>query len=162
MKTLHIRIILISGIVIGVITIAYFTNYDFTPITKENTFGINALVIHRSPGLGCPTTDCHFPDYYLKINSKSKTFLLGYNICDENSCVGKDGLSVSLPMVDVLHPNYQELALPDNLPWKDGDSVDIKIKVPSSFIFDSAFTFDSSTVKKIWVDLGKSEIVRSS
>ena len=161
MKTLHLSIILL-GIVIGVTTILYLTIYDFTPVTKENTFGINALVIHRPPGLGCPTVDCHFPDYYLKINSKSKTFLLGYNICDGNSCVKKDGLTISLPVTDALHPNYQELALPDNLSWKDGDLLNMQVKVPTSFILDSAFTFDSSTAKKIWVDLGKSEIVRSS
>ena len=131
-------------------------------MTKENTFGINALVIHRPSGLGCPTTDCHFPDYYLKINSKSKTFLLGYDICDGNSCVKQDGLAISLPLVDVLHPDYQELALPDNLPWKDGDPVSIQVKIPSSFILDSSFAFDSTHATKTWVDLGKSEIVRSS
>ena len=161
MKTLYL-VILIAGCVNGAFAIWYFTSYDSTSMTKENTFGINALVIHRPPSMACPTADCHFPDYYLKINSKSRTFLLGYNICDGNSCVKQNGLAISLPLVDVLHPDYQELALPDNLPWKDGDPVSILVQVPSSFISDSAFTFDSTHTQKIWVDLGKSEIVRSS
>lgn len=140
----------------------YLTSYDPTPVTTENNFGINALVIHSPPYMACPTEDCKQPDYYLKINSKSKTFLIGYNICDENSCVKQDGLAISLPLVDVLHPDYQKLPLPDNLSWKDGDSINIQVKVPNSFIFDNAITFDSTHTPKIWVDLGKSDIVRSS
>lgn len=137
--------------------------YDPAPITKENNFGINALVIHSLGVGGCPTEEsCIYHDHYLKINSKLKTFLVGYNICDGNSCVKKDGLVVSLPVLDVLHPDYQKLQLPDNLPWKDGDFVNIQVKIPNSFIFDNAFTLDSAHIQKIWIDLGKSEIVRSS
>src|SRR5574338_1245248 len=161
----EMKILRLAMIVIGSIATAFVVwnimNYDATPITKENTFGINALVIHRPIGLGCPITDCHFPDYYLKINSKLKTFLVGYNICDGISCIKKDGMAIPLPVIDVLHPDYQELPLPDNLPWKDGDSVSIQVKIPNSFIFDNATSFDSTNDPKIWVDLGKSEIVRS-
>jgi hypothetical protein len=161
MKTLHLTIISV-GCIIGVFITWYFTSYDPAPVTKENNFGLSALIIHRPIGLGCPTADCHFPDYYLKINSKSKTFLVGYNICDGNSCVKKDGLAISLPVLDILHPEYQELPLPDNLSWKDGDSVNIQVKVPSSSVIDNTLYFDPSHTPNIWVDLGKSEIVRSS
>lgn len=155
-------VVIIAAIAISVSTIWYIINYDPTPVTRDNTFGLSALVIHRPPGMECPTTDCHFPDYYLKINSKLKTFLVGFNICDGNSCVRQDGTSIQLPVADALLPDYQELALPNNLPWKDGDLVDIKIKVPNSFIFDNATSFDLEHTPKIWVDLSKSEIVRSS
>lgn len=157
MKTLHVSIIAIVCIAIAS-TVWYFTSYDPTLVTKENDFGINALVIHRPAGLGCPTADCHFPDYYLKINSKSKTFITGYNICDGNSCVKQEGLEIPLPLVDVLHPDYKELPLPDNLTWKDGDSVDIKVKAPSTLIMG----ITNSSIPTIWIDLGISEIVRSS
>src|SRR5574337_1855388 len=110
MKTLYLSIIVIACI-ISVSMTWYFTSYDPTPVTKENDFGINALVIHHPVGLGCPTADCHFPDYYLKINSKSKTFITGYNVCDGNSCVKQEGLEIPLPLVDVLHPDYKELPL---------------------------------------------------
>lgn len=158
MKILHLSIIVIACTV-SVSMVWYFTSYDPTPVTKENDFGINALVIHR-PFLGCPVVEnCIHPDYYLKINSNSSTFLTGYNICDGNSCIKKDRLFISLPVVDVLHPNYQEIPLPDNLPWKDGDFVDIKVKAPSSMILDISISSRNAT---IWIDLGTSEIVRSS
>jgi|SRR6185312_5566344 len=157
MKTLHYSII-VTACIISVSMVWYFTSYDPTTVTKENDFGINALIIHRPAGLGCPTTGCYFPDYYLKINSNSKTFITGYNICDGNSCAKKDGLFIPLPVVDVLHPNYQEIPLPDNLFWKDGDFVDIKVKAPSALIMG----ITNSSIPTIWIDLGMSEIVRSS
>jgi len=144
-----------------VLVTLYFTSYDPTPVTKENNFGVSALVIHQPPG-GCPMEKCSPPDHFLKINSKLKTFLVGYYICDANYCVKKDGMSISLPVLDVLHPDYQKLPLPDNLPWKDGDPVNIQVKVPSSSIIDNVPYFDPSHTPNIWVDLGKSEIVRSS
>ncbi|MBI3640705.1 MAG: hypothetical protein HY223_10440 [Thaumarchaeota archaeon] len=160
-KSKIIYIATISSSTIG--TMLFFLYYyDPTPVTKENTFGINALVIHSLGVSGCPTEEsCIYHDHYLKINSKLQTFLVGYNICDGNSCVKKDGLAVSLPVLDVLHPDYQKLQLPDNLPWKDGDSVNIQVKVPSASIIDNTLYFDASH-PNIWVDLGKSEIVRSS
>src|ERR1700687_632490 len=111
MKTLHLSMIVITGIIVAFM-VWYFTNYDPTPVTKENNFGVNALVIHHHIGTGCPTENCHYPEHYMHINSKLHTFLLGYNICDVNSCIKKDGLAISLPVLDVLHPNYQELPLP--------------------------------------------------
>jgi len=162
MKTLQLSIIVVACIGVASV-ILNFASYDPTPVTKENNFGINALVVHQHISTGCPTENCPYPEHYLKINSKFHgEFLVGYNICDENSCVKKDGIAISLPVVDVLHPDYQKLQLPDNLPWKDGDSVNIQVKVLNGFISDSAFTLDPSHDPKIWVDLGKSEIVRSS
>lgn len=161
MKTLHYSMIAIACIITASM-IWYFTSHDPTPVTTENNFGINALVIHSPPYMACPTEDCRQPDYYLKINSKLKIFLVGYNICDGSSCIKQDGLAISLPLADVSHPDYQKLSLPDNLSWKDGDSINIQVKVPNSFIFDNATTFDSTHTPKTWVDLGESEIVRSS
>ena len=157
MKAMRFSVIVIVCI-ISVSMAWYFTSYDSTPVTTENDFGINALVIHR-PFMGCPVVEnCIHPDYYLKINSNSKTFITGYNICDGNSCVKQVGLSISLPLVNILHPNYQELPLPDSLSWKDGDFVDIKVKAPSTLIMG----ITNSSIPTIWIDLGKSEIVRSS
>ncbi|MDE1725545.1 MAG: hypothetical protein KGH76_06585 [Thaumarchaeota archaeon] len=158
MKTLHLAIIVIACIV-SISMTWYFTSYDSIPVTTRNDFGINALVIHHPASMGCPTTDCHFPDYYLKINSNSKTFITGYDICDGNLCAKKDELFIPLPIVDVLHPNYQEIPLPDNLSWKDGDFVNIKVKAPSSAISCIRISSCNAT---FWIDLGTSEIVRSS
>ncbi|MDE1839040.1 MAG: hypothetical protein KGH87_03875 [Thaumarchaeota archaeon] len=161
MKTLYLSIIAIACIITASM-VWYFTSYDPTPVTTENNFGINALVIHSSTSMGCPTEDCHYPDHYLKITSRSNTFLVGYNICDGNSCVKQDELAIPLTHSNSIPPDYQKIRLPDNLPWKDGDLVNIQVKIPTTFISDSSFTFDSSTAQKIWVDLAKSEIVKSS
>lgn len=155
MKILYLSIIVITGMIVASM-IWYFTSYDSTPVTKENNFGVNALVIHHHITT-CPE-NCPYPEHYMNINSKLQTFLLGYNICDGNSCIKKDGLAIPLPVLDVLHPNYQELPLPDNFPWKDGDSINIQVKVPSTFISDSSSVFDSDHTPKIWVDLGESKI----
>jgi hypothetical protein len=158
MKIMYFTIITAGCIL--VLTILCVTNYDPTPITKDNIFGITALVIHR-PVFSCPFTDCHFPDYYLKINSKSKAFLLGYDICDGMFCAKRNDVVIPLPLMDVLHPDYLELPLPDNLFWRDGDTVNMRVKVSTSLANDT-LTFDSTLARKTWIDLGKSEIVRSS
>ncbi|MDE1764275.1 MAG: hypothetical protein KGH88_08530 [Thaumarchaeota archaeon] len=161
MKTLHYSIIVIACI-ITISVVWYLTSYDPTPVTTENNFGIHALVVHSPPYMACPTEDCRQPDYYLKMNSKLKTVLVGYNVCDGNSCVEKDDLAVSLPLEDVLHPDYAKLPLPDDLSWKDGDSVNIWVKVPNSSMIGGTLYFDFSNAQNVWIDLGKSEIVRSS
>ncbi|HEX5358869.1 MAG TPA: hypothetical protein VFW99_03025 [Candidatus Nitrosotalea sp.] len=153
--------ILVSGCVIGAFGVWYLTSYDFTPITKENTLGINALVVYNHIST-CPNgDDACYSDHYLKITSRSNTFLLGYNICDGNSCVKQDGLAISLPISNSIPPDYQKVRLPE-LYWKDGDLINIQVKVPTSFTSNSTLPFDSSDAQKTWVDLGKSEIVRSS
>jgi len=53
MKTLHISIIVIACIVAASV-IWYFTSYDPTPVTKENNFGISALVIHSPMSRDAP------------------------------------------------------------------------------------------------------------
>ncbi|MDE1763905.1 MAG: hypothetical protein KGH88_06640 [Thaumarchaeota archaeon] len=160
MKTLYVAIIAIPCIIAASV-MWYLTSYDPTPVTTENNFGVNVLVIHSPLYMECPTEDCKQPDYYLKINSKSKVLLEGYDICDGNSCIKKDGIAIPLPVLDVLHPDYAKLPLPNDLPWKDGDSVDIQVKVPNSSMIGNVLYFDLST-PSTWVDLGKSEIVRSS
>lgn len=163
MKTLPRLIVIgICCSIIGIFAIWYVTNHDFTPITKENTFGINALMIHSSAGMQCPTEDCHYPDHYLKITSRSNTFLVGYNICDGNSCVKQDGLAIPLHNSNSIPPDYQKVRLPDNLSWKDGDLINIQVKILTTIVSDNVSTFDSSTAQKVWVDLGKSEIVASN
>lgn len=161
MKNLHYCIIVIVCAVAASV-IWYLASYDPTPVTTTNNFGVNALVIHSPPYMACPTEDCKHPDYYLKTNSKSKTLLVGYDICDGISCVKKDGITIPLPLLDVLHPDYAKLSLPSDLSWKDGDSVNIWVKVPSSSMIGGALYFDPSNTQNVWVDLGKSEIVRSS
>lgn len=121
-------------------------------------FGITALIIYHPPdvclNLVPPSNNvtvhsCPPNKFYLKINSNSTTYLMGYNICDGNSCATNNALSLILPLNNGLNPDYQMIGLPVNLPWKYGDTVGIKLYVSP--------TDDNKTSSL--VDLGNSAIV---
>ncbi len=135
------------------------------PVTSRNTqttdtknhdpFGITALVIYHPPDIclvppsNTTTSRCPQNNFYLKINSNSTAYLLGYNICDGNSCTKSNGLSISLPINTGLKPDYQMIGLPVNLQWKYGDVTSIQLEVSS--------TLDNNT--GILADIGNSTIV---
>lgn len=124
--------------------------------TKINDpFGITALIIYSPPSvcLSSPSNttmpSCPPNNFYLKINSNSTAYLLGYNICDGESCTKKNDLSVLLPINILLKPDYQMIGLPVNLQWKYGDTVHIQLEVSPNA--------DNKTASLI--DLGNSTIV---
>ena len=126
--------------------------------TGTNPFGITALIIYHPPDLCLDSPSHSVPSsmpscppnkFYLKINSNSTAYLMGYNICDGNSCATNNTISLILPLNTGLNPDYQMIGLPVNLPWKYGDTVDIQIK--------ASHTDDNRTMSLI--DLGNSRIV---
>ncbi|MDE1876845.1 MAG: hypothetical protein KGH86_08505, partial [Thaumarchaeota archaeon] len=76
-------------------------------------------------------------------------YLLGYNICDGESCAKNNNLSILLPLNIPLKPNYQMIGLPVNLQWKYGDTVNIQLEVSST----------TNNETGLLVDLGNSTIV---
>jgi hypothetical protein len=128
---------------------------NITNTKVNNPFGIVALVIYH-PASGClgpmsntTTIGCSPNDFYLKIGSNSTAYLMGYNICDDNSCANNNNLSLLLPINTVLNPNYQLLGLPVNLQWKYGDAVHIQLEVSP----------DADNKTASLIDLGNSTIV---
>ncbi|MDE1876878.1 MAG: hypothetical protein KGH86_08675, partial [Thaumarchaeota archaeon] len=119
-----------------------------TNIQNNDPFGITALVIYH-PFLGCLSSDCPPNNFYLKINSNATAYLTGYNICDKDSCVRNNTLSVLLPINTILKPNYARIELPENLKWVDGGMVNIQLEVSPNA--------DNRTASLI--DLGNSTIV---
>lgn len=125
---------------------------------SNDPFGITALIIYHPPDVclnlvppsnnvtmhGCPPNT-----FYLKINSASPTYLMGYNICDGDSCTKANDISVLLPIKDVLTPNFQMIGLPVDLKWKYGDTVEIQLYASS--------TNDNKTASL--VNIGNSTIV---
>ncbi|MDE1863550.1 MAG: hypothetical protein KGI33_11650 [Thaumarchaeota archaeon] len=96
----------------------------------DDPFGIIALVVYHPPAacLGpCPPNT-----FYLKINSATAAYLQGYNICDGNSCTAGNDLAVSLPINDILRPDFAMVPLPTDLKWKYGDTVRIQVFVSST------------------------------
>lgn len=126
-------------------------------ITRENAFGINATVYHSHKSYSCPSdAPCFNPlVYYLEISSKSRTFLLNYNICDGNSCVNETDA-----YAQILESSGAIMRLPD-LHWNDGDLVDIQVQLPvnGTLVFDKNSAYDSGHTSKFWVELGKSKII---
>lgn len=111
---------------------------QITSAKTNDPFGITALIIYHPPDLclnppshsipsGLPS--CPPNKFYLKINSNSTAYLMGYNICDGNSCATNNNLSLTLPLNTGLNPDYQMIGLPVNLPWKYGDTVGIQLYV---------------------------------
>ena len=103
-------------------------NTQTTDTKSHDPFGITALVIYH-PSLGCLSTGCPQNNFYMKINSNSTAYLLGYNICDGDSCAKSNDLTVLLPINSGLKPNYQMIGLPVNLQWKDGDMTNIQLEI---------------------------------
>jgi len=131
---------------------------DSSDAKNNSTFGITALIIYHPPDLCLDSPSHSIPSsmpscppnkFYLKINSNSTAYLMGYNICDGNSCATNNTLSLILPLNTGLNPNYQMIGLPVNLPWKYGDTVDIQIK--------ASHAGDNKTASLL--DLGNSKIV---
>ncbi len=131
---------------------------QITSTKTSDPFGITALIIYHPPDVCLNPTSHSVPygisscppnKFYLKINSNSTAYLMGYNICDGNSCTTNNNLSLILPLNTSLNPDYQMIGLPVNLQWKYGDTVGIQLYVSS--------TNDNKTASL--VDLGSSAIV---
>ncbi|GEM_PF-2024691 len=125
---------------------------------NSDPFGITALIIYHPPD-SCLSSSSHSTPsglpicppnkFYLKINSNSTAYLMGYNICDGNTCAVNNTISLALPLNTGLHPDYQMIGLPVTLSWQYEDTVGIKLRVSS--------TDDNKTASLI--DLGDSKIV---
>lgn len=115
---------------------------------KTNPFGIVGLMYYYGGG-PCGVGTCPLNTFNLKMNSNYTTYLLGYNICNDNSCIVQNDLSTLLPLNVIGMPNYKFIALPENPQWKYGDVFHIQVEVSS--------VPDNKTA--IWTDLGNSTII---
>src|SRR3989442_8502008 len=72
-------------------------SFHYTKTASFNPLDVTALVTYTPPnsclGLSCPPYT-----FYLKINSNSTAYLLGYDICGSDLCVKNSTLSVLLPI----------------------------------------------------------------
>jgi hypothetical protein len=150
-KSKIIYIGIISSSTLG-ITLFFLYYYDLMPSTKENEFGIHALIVSAPPFMGgCEKTPCQQSDYDLKINSKKHVFLTGYNICKEIFCIRQDGLSVPLDEAYVMTP------IINHIHWKVGDTVNIRVKVSPSY--NMAGGYIPNSLNTSFVDLGNSIVI---
>ena len=116
--------------------------------TPDKPIGIMARVLYGTTTLTPCPDNCSTNHFSLNIMTASKSYLLGYNICDGNSCIKNSLQSYQTPN---LQNNFLSVPLPTeiNSKWKVGDMVDIKVLV-SSVLDNTPSTF---------LDLGNSTIM---
>lgn len=115
---------------------------------KTNPFGIVVLMYYYGGG-PCGVGTCPLNTFNLKMNSNYTAYLLGYNICNDNSCIVRNDLSILLPLNVIGMPNYKFITLSENPQWKYDDVFHIQVEVSS--------IPDNKTA--IWTDLGNSTII---
>ncbi|MGI0073402.1 MAG: hypothetical protein ACREA3_06295 [Nitrosotalea sp.] len=172
MKSLHFSIIagVCVAIAIGIYMIWFFTSsYDFSTYTKDNPLGFEANVIYNyNPYLMCPQLPCHASNtFQLNFTSIEGSELIAYNICDGIFCTKKEGFDNH---VIYVHPKIAGInfgsvpaynagpVMLGDLPWKVGDTVNIRIKVMPVTILDNGSLIHYPE-KTMFVDLGKSKII---
>ena len=124
------------------------TQSNHSTNAKTNPFGLVGLVIYYGGG-PCGVGVCPLNTFNLKMNSNYTTYLLGYDICNSNSCTTRNDLSILLPLNVIGMPNYKFIALPGNSQWNYTDTFHIKVEVSS--------VPDNTTA--VWTDLGNSTII---
>lgn len=168
MKTLHLAI---TG---GAIAIAvsifwvFASSYDFSTYAMENPFGIQAKVVYDyNHNMMCPFSPCsQSKTFQLNFTSKEGSELIAYNICDGFICTKKEGFE---NRVINAHAQHGVIAfgtitayeagpiILGNLPWKVGDTVDIRIKIIPVTVSDNG-SLVRYPEKIMFVDLGESRI----
>jgi len=137
--------------------------------TKDNPLGFRAKVAYvlNPTDASCPFQPCKFaPTYMLKYISEKEAFLLGYSICNlgENKCVTRDQFSsqaLSDPgLIDRSPEVWSSLRLGgEELHWKPGDTVNIKVKLAPAIIKDDN-KIAPDVNKPMYLDLGESTIIQ--
>ncbi len=93
-----------------------------------NPLGVTALVTYTAPD-SCLGFSCPPYTFYLKLNSNSTAYLLGYDICGNDLCVKNNTMSALLPINSMKNPNYTSIGLSDNKKWNYGDTANIRLEI---------------------------------
>jgi hypothetical protein len=92
-----------------------------------NPLGIAALIEYAPINMDLVSgPNYHF---YLKINSNSTAYLLGYNICGKDFCVKNNNLSILIPKTNIGMANYTRIGLSENSKWNYGDTTNIQLEI---------------------------------
>lgn len=143
-------ILIISGSVIPAVFLALMllTYYDFfTPVAKENTYGVSAYV-SKSP----PTMLCKCP-YLISFSTKYTVAISGFYACKGLFCVRQ------MSPIVLHNPPYEShiTTAIDSIyvPWQVGDNVDIRLKVDPVHNDGTGFSDWQASM----IDLGPSQVI---
>jgi hypothetical protein len=144
------------GVGIGIVWF-FLSSYDFTPITKENGYGIEVKLVYSESYLPfmCPVP-CEGTHFSLEVTSEKNAFLRGYNICNGITCVKNDGSNVFLRS-GAPAEDHSLIGVFGIESWKVGDTVDIRVKVTDAVPTADHYAPDES--KLVFVDLGETKII---
>lgn len=144
-------LLIISGSIIPAVLLSLFllNYYDFfTPVTKENTYGVNAYV-SKSP----PTMLCKCP-YLISFSTKYTVAIMGFYACKGLFCVRQMD---SIVLHNPPYESHTTTAIDStNVPWQVGDDVDIRLKVAP--VHNGGGT-SYSGLEASMIDLGSSQVV---
>ena len=156
---------IIISVTAGLGTIWYLaSSFDFEPATKENPFGIQAVVAYvHDLKISCPTSPCGpINALMFKVISKEDVQLWEYNICNGIHCIRGGG-------VGSLRGTTEWDGMPQawgggtigDLPWKVGDTVWIRVKVAPVTITNDGFEEEiiPQPENAMFIDLGTSKII---
>jgi hypothetical protein len=101
---------------------------QMTNTATINPLGVTALVKY-TPLNSCLGFSCSPYAFFLKLNSNSTAYLLGYDICGNDLCVKNNTLSILLPINSIENPNYTSIGLSKNNKWNYGDTVNMRLEI---------------------------------
>lgn len=159
------KIIFISITIPSLIAVLIFANwansYDFSPSTKENPYGFEAVLAYqRNLTHSCMIPPCHPVDVFtFSFHSEKPAWLVGYNICGGISCIKANGGKNYQSASPHLSENVEKWAFSTigNLPWKVGDTVNIRVKVMPAIILEDGRVVEGNRTD--FIDLGESKVI---
>lgn len=171
-KPLKITIFVAPGVLAGIVLLSYvlygfiIIDFDYALSTKENPYGIQALVTYSHPkfsdNIEKSVQQKMENVLWFRYNSEKSFVLMGYYICNGILCIknlGGESHSPSVPEM-VNQPERWAGSTLGNLPWKVGDIVDIKVKVAAVIIQNDGKEerIIPDYDKEMVIDLGESKI----
>jgi len=171
-RSLRIAIItfpfLVTGLLLFLLVMYGLTiiDFDFAFSNKNNPYGIQAIVAYspeefsylKEKSIQQQQNDILWFRYY----SQEPIYLLGYYICNGIFCLKKldDGSYSPIALELVNQPKKWAGTTLGDLPWKIGDTVNIKVKVAPVIIQkdEGEEKIGLNYEKVIVIDLGESKI----
>lgn len=141
----------------------YFANsYDFAPSTTDNPFGIRAeLVYVKNLKISCPMQPCvPLSAFGFRYTSQKPVQLVAYNICGGISCIKREGFGSYGIGGNEEHRIWGGSETVGDIPWKVGDTVNIRVKVKPVQILENGEVVPQDKI--FFIDVGKSKIIETS
>lgn len=140
----------------------YFArSYDFAPSTTDNPFGIQAeLVYVKDLKISCPMQPCGPLDAFgFRYTSQKPVQLVAYNICGGIFCIKREGFGSYGIGGNETHRTWGGGQTVGDIPWKVGDTVNIRVKVKPVEILEDGKVMPKDGI--FFIDVGKSKITET-